>query len=231
MAAHLAVTPADAPLDPTNEQARRWLEEELTASRYHAQPSLLERLNELLDRLLNARPEGGLPGVAVPIAIGLVVAVLALVLWRVLRRDIGRTADGGTSRALDVPDVPAATLRASARAALQRGDLDTAVLDAVRAIARAGVERVVLDDAPGRTAHEVSQLLAVAFPLEHRALAEAADAFDAVRYGDRRATPEQARAVVDLDGRLAAARPERPSTPAGPAAPTGPAAPAPEPVR
>ncbi|GIL35425.1 DUF4129 domain-containing protein [Phycicoccus sp. DTK01] len=227
MALHLAVTPADAPLDPSNEQARRWLEEELTASRYHAQPSILERLNELLDRLLNARPEGGLPGVAVPIAVGLVVAVLALVLWRLLRRDVGGSAGRGSSRALDVPDVPAATLRASARAALERGDLDAAVLDGVRAIARAGVERVLLDDAPGRTAHEVAQLLGVTFPGEHTALADAADAFDAVRYGDRRATAEQARGVLDLDARLAAARPERPTVPTDPPA----AAPAPEPVR
>ncbi|MBT9257987.1 DUF4129 domain-containing protein [Phycicoccus sp. MAQZ13P-2] len=228
MALHLAVTPADAPLDPSNEQARRWLEEELTASRYHAQPSILERLNELLDRLLNARPEGGLPGVAVPIAVGLVVAVLALVLWRVLRRDVGRSADGGSSRALDVPDVPAATLRAAARAALERGDLDAAVLDGVRAIARAGVERVLLDDAPGRTAHEVAQLLASSFPGEHAALAGAADAFDAVRYGHRSATLEQARDVLDLDTRLAAARPERPAAPTGPSTP---GATAPEPVR
>ncbi len=227
MALHLAVTPADAPLDPSNEQARRWLEEELTASRYNAQPSILERLNELLDRLLNARPEGGLPGVAVPIAVGLVVAVLALVLWRVLRRDVGRSAGGGSSRTLDVPDVPAATLRAAARAALERGDLDAAGLDGVRAIARAGVERVLLDDAPGRTAHEVAQLLGVPFPGEHAPLADAADAFDAVRYGDRRATAEQARAVLDLDARLAAARPERPTTPGD----TTSTSPAPEPVR
>ncbi len=200
------MTPFDAPLDPSSDDARRWLEQELSSPRYHAQPSLLERIREFIDRLLNASPDGGLPSVVVPIAVGLVIAVLGLVLWRVLRREVGRTG-GGEDRVLDVPDVPAATLRAQARAALARGDWDTAVLEGVRAIARAAVERVVLDDAPGRTAHEVAIALATPFPTEHGGLLAAADSFDAVRYGHRSASEEQARAVAALDERLASARP------------------------
>ncbi|MGG5259824.1 DUF4129 domain-containing protein [Phycicoccus avicenniae] len=202
------MTPFDAPLDPTSEQARRWLEEELTSQRYHAQPSIIERIREFLDDLLNSAPSSGLPSVAVPIAIGLVLAVVGLVLWRVLRREVGRSG-GDATGVLDVPDVPAATLRAGARAALAAGDWDTAVLDGVRTIARAAVERVVLDDAPGRTAHEVALALTPRFPGEQQPLLEAADAFDAVRYGHRPAVEQTARAVLDLDARLAAARPER----------------------
>ncbi len=212
MAAHLAVRPLDAPLDPSSEEARRWLREELSSPQYHAQPSLLERLRELIDRLFSASPDGGLPAVVVPIAIGLVLAVLGLVLWRVLRREVGR-AGGGEDRLLDVPDVPAATLRDRARAAIARGDWDSAVLDGVRTVARAAVERVVLDDAPGRTAHEVALALTVPFPAEHAGLLAAADSFDAVRYGHRSATEDQARAVLALDERLASARPSR--TPVG----------------
>ncbi len=203
------MTPADAPLDPTSEQARRWLEDELSSGRYHAQPGLLERVRELLDRLLNATPDGGLPSVAVPVAVGLVLAVLALVLWRVLRRDVGRTGSGGAAGVLDVPDLPAAVLRARAREALTRGDWDAAVLDGVRTVARSAVERVVLDDAPGRTAHEVALALGRRFAAEQAALVEAADAFDAVRYGHRAAAEATARTVLALDDRLAAARPDR----------------------
>lgn len=218
------MTPSDAPLDPSSDEARRWLEEELTSPRYRAQPSLLERLREFLEDLLNSSPTGGLPSFVVPIAVGLVLAVVGLVLWRVLRREVGRTGDGAGAGVLDVPDVPAARLRASARAALARGDWDAAVLDGVRAVAKAAVERVVLDDAPGRTAHEVALALTTPFPGEDAALLAAADAFDAVRYGHRRAAEDTARAVLALDDRLAAARPARPGHPAADLAATAPGA-------
>lgn len=201
--------PFDAPLDPTSEEARRWLQDELSSPRYHAQPGLLDRLRELLDRLLSSGPGSGLPSVFLPIAVGLVLAVLALVLVRVLRRDVGARGAGRATGVLDVPDVPAAELRQRARAALARGDWDTVVVDGMRTLARAAVERVVIDDAPGRTAHEVALAVAPRFPAEHGALLEAADAFDAVRYGRRRATEAQARGVVALDDRLVAARPQR----------------------
>ena len=102
----LPVLPGDAPLDPTSDEARRWLEQELSSGRYRAQPGILERLRELLDRLLSVTADGGLPSVAVPIAVGLLLAVVALVLLRVLRRDVG-AARGDRSALLDVPDVPA----------------------------------------------------------------------------------------------------------------------------
>lgn len=205
---HLSL-PLDAPLDPTSDEARRWLQDELSSARYNAQPGLLERLREWLDRLLSSSPDGGLPSVFLPVAIGLVVAVLALVLVRVLRREVGASGARDGSGILDVPDVPADVLRRQARAAADRGDWDAAVLDGVRALARAAVERVVLDDAPGRTAHEVALTLSAAFPAESTALLAAADAFDAVRYGDRSAGEAQARGVLALDDRLAAASPER----------------------
>ncbi|WP_299443162.1 DUF4129 domain-containing protein [uncultured Phycicoccus sp.] len=204
------VLPLDVPLDPTSDEARRWLEEELSSARYNAQPGLLERLREWLDRLLSSSPDGGLPSVFLPVAIGLLVGVLALVLYRVLRREVGSSGAQAGSGVLDVPDLPAAVLRRQARAAADRGDWDTAVLEGVRAVARAAVERVVLDDAPGRTAHEVALELATAFPAEDAALIAAADSFDAVRYGDRPATEAQARGVLALDDRLTATRPSRP---------------------
>jgi hypothetical protein len=204
-----ASAPFDAPLGPTSDEARRWLQDELSSPRYHAQPGLLERLQELLGRLLSSSPAAGLPSVFLPVAVGLVLAVLALVLVRVLRRDVGARGAGRPPGVLDVPDVPAAELRRRAREALARGDWDTVVVDGMRTLARAAVERVVIDDAPGRTAHEVAVAVAPRSAGKRGALLEAADAFDAVRYGRRHATEAQARGVVALDDRLAAARPER----------------------
>ncbi|MBM6402898.1 DUF4129 domain-containing protein [Phycicoccus sp. CSK15P-2] len=201
--------PLDAPLDPSSDDARRWLADELTSGRYQSQPGLLDRLREWLQQLLESGPSGELPSVVLPIAIGLVLAAVAAVLAVVLRREVGRTGPGDRSGELDVPDVPADTLRRQARDALAAGDWDTAVLDGLRAVARRAVERVVLDDAPGRTAHEVAVALTAPFPDEQPALLAAADAFDAVRYGDRRATEEQARELLGLDDRLGTAGPRR----------------------
>ena len=213
----LAAVLADAPLDPSSDEARRWLEDELARGEYHPQPGLLERVMEWLDELFSGTGGGSLPGFALPLVIALALVVAALVLVVVLRRDTSAPTGAGSGGVLDVPDVPADALRARARAALAAGDWDGAVLDGLRAIARRAVERVVLDDAPGRTAHEVSRDLAAVFPVEDRPLASAADAFDAVRYGHTRASEQQARDVLALDERLGTARPAVPSPSAAPA--------------
>ena len=69
------------------------------------------------------------------------------------------------------------------------------------------VERALTEDRPGRTAHEVALELAPVFPAEAAALAEAADAFDAVRYGGLGATADRAARVRQLESRIARARP------------------------
>jgi hypothetical protein len=206
---HAVTLPLDAPLDPTSDEARRWLEEELAKGPYHAQPGLVERFLEWLDRLLSLAPGSSGPSFLLPVVLLLLLGVLVLVLVRVLRREVGPAGDA-PDRVLDVPDVDSGTLHRRGLDAAARGDWDTAVLDGVRRIARAAVERVVLDDAPGRTAHEVALALGGPFPGEGAALLRAADAFDAVRYGHRPATEDRAREVLALGDRLATARPQRP---------------------
>jgi hypothetical protein len=56
----------------------------------------------------------------------------------------------------------------------------------------------------------VAVQLGPVFPASAAALATAADAFDAVRYGRRAARPESARDVIALDSTLAATRPVLP---------------------
>ena len=69
---------------------------------------------------------------------------------------------------LEDPRVTAAQYRERAATARAAGRYGEAVLDSFRAIARDMGNRTLLDDAPGRTAHEVSVAVATAFPTQRR---------------------------------------------------------------
>jgi hypothetical protein len=200
----------DPPLDPSSAEARAWLEEELRKAVYQEPEGLLERLWDWVARTLSGSdPAGGLPGWTIWVAAALGLAVVAAVVARPLRaeRRMSSATSGGV---LEGPVRRATYHRASAAAALTRGDADTAVLEAYRALTRSAVERTLLDDLAGRTAHEVAVALTPVFPQDAGRLALAADTFDAVRYGRRPARPDAARAVVALDTDLAATRPVLP---------------------
>ncbi|MGL5867418.1 MAG: DUF4129 domain-containing protein [Dermatophilaceae bacterium] len=198
---------ADPPLDPTSPEARQWLEDELRKSVYQEQPGLLDRLQDWIEQLLSSTAGGpGLPAWTVVVVVLLVLAVVALVLARTLRRDRRMTGQA-TPGVFDGPVRSAAEYRDDARRALAAGDADTAVVEGYRAVARAAVERTILDDLPGRTAHEVAVALARAFPSSGPGLAGAADVFDAVRYGRRSATRTQAESVLALDAEISRTAP------------------------
>lgn len=140
-----------------------------------------------------------------------VLAVLAVLAFAARDRwRSRRLAPGGGEVGVfgDGARLPAAAYRDRARAALRTGDHDTALLDGYRAVAASADERTLLDAAPGRTAHEVAVALAAIFPSSAVALSGTADRFDAVRYGDHRATAEQARDALALDDQLLATRPD-----------------------
>lgn len=71
------------------------------------------------------------------------------------------------------------------------GDFATAVVDRFRAIIRSLDERSILEDYPGLTAHEAAGLAADALPGLSADLHSGARLFDAVRYGDVMASPEE----------------------------------------
>jgi hypothetical protein len=103
---------------------------------------------------------------------------------------------------VDDKGLSAADYRRRAHASTDRGDWDTALLDSYRALAASAVERTLLTELPGRTAHEVAVSLAPVFPDHADALASAASSFDDVRYGHRRTTKAQAVATTELDAKL-----------------------------
>lgn len=201
------------PLDPDRDEARRLLQDELDRGDYQLQESWAARAWRWVTDLFSGLDGvGPLPGWVTWVLLALVlVAVLAVLAfasrdrWRTARR----AARGAPGAVLEGPSRSAAEHRERAGRALAAGDHDRAVLEAYRAIAVGSAERHLLDDRPGRTAHELATGLASVFPAAEDGLLAAADAFDAVRYGDRRATAAQAGQVLDLDARLAAARPTR----------------------
>lgn len=206
----------EAPLDPTSPEARELLEQELRKAVYADDRGLLERLWDWLrEQLSGTAASDALPAWTIWLAVLVGVAVLALVLHRSIRAERRMTGSRGEG-VLEGPVRTAGEHRAAAAAALAAGDADTAVVEGYRAISRSAVDRALLEDLPGLTAHEVAVALGPLFPGDAERLASAADAFDAVRYGRRPATLPRATDVVDLDLALLGSRPVLTETAAPP---------------
>jgi hypothetical protein len=197
----------DPPLDPSGSEARSKLRRELLHPEYHKQNVVQEIL-----RWLSRKVGGGLdrasqaPPLSTFMAMVILVAVVAALAWLVTRAR--RTAHETEQKLAVLTDevVSADELRARAEAALEAGRFGDAVVDGFRAVAVRQVERGRLADAPGATAHEVADALA----REYAALADdvqrSARLFDAVLYGHRSATREQAETVLALDDDLVVRR-------------------------
>lgn len=205
----LAMSLPTVPVLPGPDDARELLRTELDRPEYR--PGLFERIRawfaDLFETLF-----GGLSGTDLPtwwillVLLGLGAALVALVVWVLLRGRGGRTghADEGV---FDGRRLSAASHRAAAQRALADGDHDLAVVEAVRALAAGLIERSLLADAPDLTVHELTQTAAARFASERESLVRTGQAFDEVRYGDRHADAETARAALELEQRIAGSRP------------------------
>ncbi|MCG7634952.1 MULTISPECIES: DUF4129 domain-containing protein [Gordonia] len=205
-----------APLDPDNEQARRWAEQELSESDYQPpEPSWLDRFGERLWEWIADNVFGWFGGsdtlraivivLAIALVLGLVVAVV-----RHLRRNprLPRTTGSASSETVLIgPARSAADFRSDAESAFAAGRYDACVIAAVRAVARRGIERELLADEPSLTAHEVAVDLGPRFPAQDDRLRRATDLFDAIAYGDRHASAESAREVLELEQAVSSTRP------------------------
>lgn len=202
-----------ARLDPGNDEARRWLRDELADPAYRDTRDPLQRALDAFGRWLSDLLSGvhG-PSRPLPTIVAAVVALLLLALAIFALRYVRRTARGRGDDHLPVlgtETLTAAEYRARATRALDDGRYAECVLDAVRATAAGAVERTLLQDAPSLTAHEIATRLGPAFPEHSVALRSAADLFDAVAYGEQPATRDQAREVLRLEAAVAGARPRR----------------------
>jgi hypothetical protein len=199
-----------ARLDPSNGEARQWLEAELAKAAYQDHRDPLTRLLDAVERFFSELLASGI-GASRPLpalAAGLVTALLlGLVLFslRYVRRS-HRLQNRGPERVLGGERLTGAQFRARAERALGEGRYADAVLDGVRALAQGAIERTVLDDIPSLTAHEIADRLGVAFPSHVSELGWAAGRFDEVAYGSDPATRDDAKRVLQLESALARTR-------------------------
>lgn len=184
------------------------MEAELSKPEYH-QEGLLDRFVAWLEGLWDelARAAAGASGLStlVTVALALLLVVLALVVApRIRRTAVLRSEAGGV---LQDRRATAEELRSRAQAAFAEGRHSDAVVEAMRALARRMVDRAVLEETPGSTAHEIAVAVADAFPAERARLRDAAEAFDAVQYGGSAASREQAASLLAVYDDLRHARP------------------------
>jgi len=194
-------------LSPTPPEARSWLRQELQGPDYQS-PWLETAVRWVFDRILRILDGAGqLAGLSPLITVLIAVVVISLLVWVLprLRREPAVSTPGGA--VLEHASITSGRYRDRASQAVRDGRYDEAVLDGFRAIARDMSDRSLLDDAPGRTAHEVSLALSSPFPDHAGQLAWAANLFDAVRYGHRRASASQAGQILELDADLVTSRP------------------------
>ncbi|WZH54218.1 MAG: DUF4129 domain-containing protein [Nocardioides alkalitolerans] len=200
----------DPPLEPTPEEARDALREELLRPEYR-ESDLLQRIRDWLAERFTGptrTPDAGGFAVAQSIASWVVLIVLVLVLaWLISRARWSRSEHVARRRSLFGEEVvSAADLRRRAERALAEGRYADAVVDGYRALALRQIEVGVIEDVPGATAGEVARALAAELPARGAEVLAVAHLFDEVMYGERPADADRARGVLALDDDLAGVR-------------------------
>lgn len=157
----------------------------LARPQYHyAEPSFLERIqNDVVDWL--ARVLSGVVGAGIGawIVVLVVVALVALVAWRLAG---GVTTDPGRQIALSAGRTrPATEWRAEAEAHERAGEWRLAVRARYRALVADLAGRGVLDEVPGRTAGEYRAELGANLPAAAPQFAGATELFEGAWYGKR----------------------------------------------
>ncbi|MEW1820508.1 DUF4129 domain-containing protein [Arthrobacter sp. NPDC080031] len=201
---------SEPPVDPDRGEAQRWAAEELSKPQYaSAKPSWLAEIwNQFVDwlRSLNGDSIGG-ANIGVPL-IGALAVVLIVVAVIVVRPRLNARKKTSAEVFDGEPAIDADAFRARASAAASREDWETAVVEQFRAVVRSAEDRAVIDVQAGRTADEAAAQLGRAFGAAGSRLEEAARIFDGVKYGKATATASDHAAVLALDTRLSAMKPD-----------------------
>jgi len=198
----------DVPVDPDRYTARRWLVEELSKPEYANEQSLLDRLVAWFVGLFDGFPALAVPGWQAAVIVVVGTAVVVLIAWWVAGPvRLARRAARSSAVVLGDDTRTADELRAAADAAAAAGDWSTAVLERFRAVVRGLEDRVVIDDVPGRTAHEAADAAARRLPAAAVELGRAARLFDDVCYGTLPAHADDDAFLRSLDARVASERP------------------------
>lgn len=206
---------AEVPVDPNDEQARRWLEDELGGPPDEPEPSeppqwltdFLDWLRELLgsaDVRPNPSDPTGTIGIGVIVALIVAAIVAAFLIFGLPRLRRRRKVTGELFGEDD--DRSSHEIRSAAQQAADAGDYTSAVIEVFRALARDLAERGVVVAFPGTTAREFGRRASEVFPDTADRLDAAARVFDDVRYLGRAGTEQQWREMSALAAELSQAR-------------------------
>ena len=153
---HRAAAPVPADLDPSGDEARQWVGDELAGGDYRDTRSLFERLMRwLVKKIGDLQDNQGSGGISLPpfvIAI-VVVVILAGVAYLLTKIRVEQKTLTDRPSVLGDSQLTAEQLRERATAAMADGRWGDAVLDLTRALAREADDRTLLTDAPSLTAH------------------------------------------------------------------------------
>ena len=192
---------------PDPDTAREWLEEELARPEY--QEPFLERVarwfNDLLETVREATETGG--GFSRLVALALLALLVAGVAIALSRLRANPTLPTPGAAVFSQARETAEEHRRRANAALRQERWGEAVIESVRALASGLVERDLMAEQSGVTAHEIGWRAAELFPSHRRRLETMSMLFDETRYGDRPAEEARARDVVELEAELGSRSP------------------------
>lgn len=205
----------DIPVDPSGPQAQEWIREELARPEYQAaKPTWFDLASKAVQDWIDSLLQGptGDAGPVLLLVVVLLIAGLIVAAFLIFGRPRVNRRSALERRALFGADDArtARELRASAQEAATRGDWVLAIEEQFRAIAVGLDERTLVSVSPGTTATRFAASAAIVLPAEREQLAEAARAFDAVRYLDKTGSPSTYQQLVALDQRLQLARPALP---------------------
>ncbi|MDR0504493.1 MAG: DUF4129 domain-containing protein [Bifidobacteriaceae bacterium] len=191
---------SNLPVEPSADQARQLLRQELENSQYHRGPTLLQQVLQWLDNLFAGGMQTAPPRVvAIIIFVSLLVIVLVVLFSRLLKRRAA--GNQKTSRAVLSSNQPATAAKARRLAdkCAAAGDLRGACLARFQAIVLTLLERQIINPPAGATAQEITEqaLRNLAEPLD--GLSAAASLFDALAYGDLAAQASDYDQFITLD--------------------------------
>ena len=209
----------DVPVDPDDETARRWLEEELGRDESYTDPELPQWLQDIIDWFrdllgssdVEVPTTGADTGGAVGIILAVVLVVAALgVAFAIfgLPRLRRRSKVTGDLFGED-DDRSSAQIRSAAQQAADAGDFTAAVVEVFRSLARDLAERGIVIAFPGTTAREFGRRASDVFPTDAERLDDAARVFDGGRSLGRTGTEEEWRRMSALAAELRAAKAPR----------------------
>lgn len=202
---------AEVPVDPDREEARRWVQEELSKNEYvAAKPTWWDVLSQGFWEWLNSFTVNDDIGVQAPIValfllliIGAIVAAFFIFGKPRINR---RSALVGSLFGVD-EDRDAESMRRAAEAAAARQDWTLAIEELFRALARSLEERALVGVNPGTTANGFAQRAGTVFPEHLQRLSASAAVFDEVRYLGHDGTETDYATLVGLERELRTARP------------------------